>query len=130
MSVDIIYSIATGRVRRIIAPSSGHPLHAGEAILKATDSQYLAFTSPGAIQSFVNAATGKVPSGDRYVLVDNGSNVVNAVIADPLSGDTAPAGLTLVAHATATRGDLWLGGRLLPNTPLANAGSRQRRKRP
>jgi hypothetical protein len=118
MSADIVYSIATGRVRRIVTPSSNLPKHSGEAQLTVSTAQYQAFSGPDAIQAFVNVSTGKTPSGDRYVSVDQSFNVLSAHIADPACGDVAPqAGrLPLVAHATANVGDLLWGGNLLPKS--------------
>lgn len=119
MSVDIVYSTATGRVRRVIVPSANLPRHSGELVSTVPDAQYQGFTDSDAIQGFINSVTGFAPSGDRYVSVDANHNVLGAYIADPAAGDIAPqAGATLVAHATANPGDLLWGGTLLPSTPV------------
>ncbi len=121
MSVDIGYSIRTGRLRWIVVPSANLQRHSGEGQLTVSDAQYQGFAAgTDAIQAFVNGVTGLTPSGDRYVSVDASHNVLSAHIADPASGDVAPqTGLPLVAHATANAGDLLWGGNLLPNAPLS-----------
>jgi hypothetical protein len=127
MSADIVYSIATGRVRRIVTPSSHLTNHSGEEQLTVATAQYQAFAGPDDIQAFVNTSTGLTPSGDRYVSVDASFNVLSAHIADPACGDVAPqTGLPLVAHATANTRDLLWGGNVLPNAPLAVARHQNR----
>ena len=127
MSAAIIYSAATGRVRRIIVPSGNVPTHSGELVVTVTDAQYQAFAGNNQIQAFVNTLTGKSPSGDRYVSVDANNNVLGAFIADPLCGDVAPqVGATFTAHATANSGDLLWGGTLLPKQPLGIKRSQAR----
>lgn len=125
MSADIVYSSATGRVRRIITPSSNLARHAGEAQLTVSTAQYNAFADFNAIQAFVNTSTGITPSGDRYVSVDSSFNVLSAHIADPTSGDTAPQiGASLIANAAAKVQDILWVGNLLPNTPLTSHRNR------
>jgi hypothetical protein len=103
----IIYSIATGRARRIVDPQINVPnviqflaqaaLCAGEAamIYAKTGSDNVS-----AWQTAVNVKTSKTPSGDRYCIIDAGNNIIGVVVADPACGDSVP-GCTLVAHATA-----------------------------
>jgi hypothetical protein len=127
MSADIVYSIATGRVRRIVTPSSNLATHSGEGQLTVSTAQYQLFTGPNDIQTFVNTSTGLTPSGDRYVSVDQSFNVLSAHIADPGCGDVAPqTGLPLVAHATANARDLLWGGNVLPNAAHLQAKHRNK----
>lgn len=116
---DIVYSAASGRVRRIIVPSGGPALAGGEALLTVSQATYLGFADLNAVQAFVTSSTGKTPANDRYVAVDASNNVLSVHIADPACGDVAPrAGASLVAHATANPGDLLWNGKLIPNTPV------------
>lgn len=120
MSVDVVYSAATGRIRRIVIPSGG-AVHAGETVLAVSDAQYNAIADLNTLQTLVNTTTSKTPSGDRYVSVDESKNVLGVYIADPACGDVAPLpSASLVVHATANRGDLLWGNQVLPNTPLGS----------
>lgn len=114
MSVQlIVYSVATGRVRRVVDPQAAVPnviqflaqakLGPGEAAM--------VYTKTGtdnviAWQAAVNAKTGKTPTGDRYCVIDAGNNILGSLIADPACGDSVP-GCTLAAHATAGPGAGW-----------------------
>ncbi len=122
MSADIIYSIATGRLRRVVTPSSNLVKHSGEGQLAVSTAQYNSFAGLDDIQAFVNALTGLTPSDDRYVSVDASYNVLSAHIADPACGDVAPqTGSSLfVVQAIANAGDLlWDGANVLRNKPLS-----------
>jgi hypothetical protein len=101
-----------------MVPSAGLPTHSGELTLTVADAQY---GSVSDVQLLVNAITGKTPSGDRYVSIDESGNVVASHIADPACGDTAPGSHTsLVLDDKAAPGDLLFGGsKLLPNTPVS-----------
>ena len=105
----VIYSTATGRVRRIISNSAGesqtnaelsvnHLAFAGETSLSARNN-----LSIDQYQAAVTADSGKTPANDRYAVIDNKGDVVNAIIADPLAGDFVFRH-DLVAHDTATMG--------------------------
>ena len=105
----VIYSTATGRVRRIIKNSLGesftnnqllsnHPIRAGESKLNVRDTLTMK-----QIEDAVVTASGKIPSNDRYVVIDNNGDVVNIIIADPLTGDSIQ-NHTLVAHNDAKIG--------------------------
>lgn len=109
----IVYSVATGRVRRVLDPQKVVPnvvqflaqanLRAGEAAMVYTKT---GANNISAWQAAVNAQTGKTPSGDRYCVIDAGNNIVGVVIADPTCGDGYPS-CTLVAHPTACPGAGW-----------------------
>lgn len=103
----IVYSVATGRVRRVVGPQKIVPsviqflaqanLRAGEAAMVYTKTGN---DNVNAWQAAVNAKTGKTPSGDRYCVIDAGNNIIGVVIADPACGDGVP-NCTLVAHPIA-----------------------------
>ena len=105
----IVYSVATGRVRRVVDPQANVPnviaflaqakANAGEAVLVYNKQGNGADTLP-AWQAAVNAHTGLTPGNDRYVAVDALNNIVWAGLADPACGDGFP-GTTLIANATA-----------------------------
>lgn len=104
----IIYSLATGRVRRVIDPQVVVPnvvaflAQAGAVAGEGT----LAYTKVGngqdtlnAWQAAVNAHTGKDPvaaQADWYVGVDGQNVIRDWIIADAACGDSLP-GLTLVS---------------------------------
>jgi hypothetical protein len=106
----VIYSKATGRVRRTWDPNVAVPnvllliaqcgAQPGEGVVvynKAGGGQDTLLTW----QAAVNAVTGKsvvvgVDAGDTYAIVDSNNNIVNVVAADPACGDVVPAGLQLV----------------------------------
>jgi len=103
----IIYSVATGRVRRVIDPQANVPnviqflARAGGLLGEAV----LVYTKIGqddlnAWQAAVNAHTGRIPANDRYCIIDQTNAIVGAVIADPSCGDGYP-NCILVAHPTA-----------------------------
>lgn len=105
----VIYSKATGRVRRIISNSAGesqtnielrvrHPDFTGERTLSAANNLSLE-----EYQNLVTIKSGKIPANDRYVVVAGNGDVVNAIIADPKAGDSIE-NHSLVAHNTATIG--------------------------
>lgn len=97
MSVALIYSTTTGRLRRIVIPSEGAAVGRGEATYVATDQDY-GSTDP---QTLVSAATGITPSNDRYAAVGGDGFVTLSLIADPLGCGDAIDGLTLIQHAIA-----------------------------
>lgn len=100
----IVYSIATGRVRRVIDPQASVPnviaflaqagASAGEAVLVYNKQGNGADTLP-AWQAAVNAHTGLTPAGDLYLVVDAAGLIIDAFIGDPLCGD-ARSGCTLL----------------------------------
>jgi hypothetical protein len=109
----VIYSAATGRVRRVIRPNPlpqdlanymAKSIVAGEAayIDNQADSPAPPVLDP--LQDRTNAITGKVPAGDRYVLVNAGNQIVGVRTLDPACGDIVP-GARLIAHDTAD--DRW-----------------------
>lgn len=132
MSVDVIYSRATGRVRRIINPSSPIAIHSGELRLVVSTIQYQSFKGLSDIQSFVTMATGKTPSDDRYVAIDASYNVLSVHIADPTCGDIAlQSRASLAIHSSANVHDLlWGRNNALPNRPLSNQISVLHRNQP
>jgi len=105
----IVYSAATGRVRRVIDPNAAVPnvitflaqakARPGEAVMAYTKQGGGADTL-AAWQAAVTTLTGKTPTNDRYCVIDANNNIVGVVNADPLCGDAVP-NCTLVAHATA-----------------------------
>ena len=101
--VIIVYSVATGRIRRFMSSNRSGELSKvaiadGEAFMK------IAPQSGGfdldSLQGMVNVQTGKTPADDRYVVIDSVGNIVGAILADPLCGDSLP-GCSLIAHALA-----------------------------
>lgn len=107
----IVYSIATGRVRRVVDPQASVPnviaflaqagASAGEAVLVYNKQGNGADTLP-AWQAAVNAHTGlsvafppNAMATDWYCGVDQNNNIQNWGIFDPACGDSLP-GLTLV----------------------------------
>lgn len=104
----IVYSVATGRVRRVIDPQAVTPnviaylnqvtITAGEARL-VYNKQGSGADTLLAWQAAVNAHTGLAPDAnqnDWYCGVDVGNNIQWWGMADPASGDSI-AGLTLVS---------------------------------
>ena len=124
----VVYSNATGRVRRVVDPAPADPASAcqsaGEAVLlmrkrlgrpnTLLDWQVLASRAAGkrpiplhpTVDAHVTATAG-VPladAQDRYCVIDARGNIVGVVIADPACGDLGEhhgVGCTLVAHPTA-----------------------------
>lgn len=114
MAVQLItYSVATGRVRRVLDPQAAVPnviQFLAQAVLAAGEAA-MVYTKTGANdlsawQSAVNVRTGKTPSADRYCIIDAGSNIIGFLIADPACGDSI-VGCTLAAHALACPGNGW-----------------------
>lgn len=105
----IVYSVATGRVRRVIDPNAIVPnviaflaqakAGAGEAVM-VYNKQGSGADTLAAWQSAVTTLTGKTPANDRYCIIDANNNIIGSLIADPSCGDAVP-NCTLVAHATA-----------------------------
>ncbi len=116
MNVGLVYSATTWRLRSVVIPENdsqltGRAVGRGEALQIISSDTYAA--NPGdQLQVILNGLTGQVPSGDRYISVDSGNNVVSVHIADPAGcGDTAPQpGNSLIAHDTAVHGDLYWNG--------------------
>jgi hypothetical protein len=93
----VIYSLSTGRVRRIYSAAVGPTAPktvAGEGVLPL----FAGIDLPAA-QARVTSATGKTPSGDRYCIIDAGNNILGAIIGDPALDSVANC--TLVAHDSA-----------------------------
>jgi hypothetical protein len=113
----VVYSIATGRVRRIYISNRDDEIkrddsRTGEAFLHVDSADAKVARGLDGLQGLVNAVTGKVPASDRYVVVQDG-NIVGAIIADPACGDALPRSL-LIQHDTAD--DTWMfdGEKLVP----------------
>lgn len=102
----VVYSIATGRVRRWYASNrdneiKGVDIADGEAVLHVDAERGL--TLP-ILQDRVTQASGKRPQSDRYVLIDPDGKIVSSLVADPTCGDKAEhfgLGYALVQHDTA-----------------------------
>ncbi len=95
----VIYSLATGRVRRWLVPDEdGHLLHGA---IKGEGVMHVPARYSGNIltlQSYVTTRTGLTPAHDRYVIIDRRTTtIVGALIADPACGDAVP-GCDLVQH--------------------------------
>jgi len=100
--------VATGRVRRIYISNRDDEIkrddsRTGEAFLHVDTSDAKVARTLDGLQALVNAQTGKVPAGDRYVVVQDGI-VKGAIIADPAYGDSLPRS-QLIQHETAD--DTW-----------------------
>lgn len=114
----IVYSVATGRVRRVVDPQVNVPnvvaflaqakAGAGEAVLVYTK-QGNGLDNLLSWQAAVTAHTGVTPANDRYCVIDANSKIVSAIIADPACGD-GYAGHTLVAHANADPSWTYISG--------------------
>jgi hypothetical protein len=121
----IVYSTATGRVRRVVDPQkivTNVIAFVAQAGAQAGEST-LVYNNTGtgnlsAWQAAVNAKTLKTPTGDRYCIIDAGNNIVGVCFADPLCGDAVP-GCTLVQHDTAGPGWTYSGTTFTP--PLVTA---------
>lgn len=104
MSIGLFYSVATGRLRRIVKDDAVifaelvniHPVALGEGVIEAAD------LDPAEAQSLVNDETGKTPENDRFALVRSGF-VEGVIIADDTIDSVA--GRRLVATNTAKVGD-------------------------
>jgi hypothetical protein len=101
----VIYSKATGRIRWEFHPDDDSQLNDiklldGEDVLILKNSEKVILPD---LQDKLNKKTGKVPKDDRFAVVDQLGNVVGAIIADPLCGDSVPS-CQLIAHAEASPG--------------------------
>ncbi len=128
--VGFVHSARTGRLRSIVITDNdselnGHRLANGEAMLVIDASVYVGLPDINTAQSLLSGAIGKVPSGDRYVSVDSGNNVLAIHFADPFCGDVSPyRNSSLVPSDDARPGDLFIAGTLLRFSPAIS------RKRP
>jgi hypothetical protein len=106
----IVYSIATGRVRRVADPQATVPnviaflnqvsIHAGEARI-VYNKQGNGADDVNAWQGAVNNVTGKSlafgqDAGDTYAEIDGANNIVSVHVADPACGDGPVSGVALV----------------------------------
>lgn len=125
----IVYSIATGRVRRVVDPQANVPnviaflaqakAGAGEAVLVYTK-QGNGLDNLLSWQAAVTAHTGITPANDRYCVIDANSNIVSAIIADPACGD-GYSGYTLVANAAADSSWTYANGTFTPPAPIGKS---------
>lgn len=107
----IVYSQTEGVTRRIIIPDSDAELNAkfilmpGEAMLVLARDQLSA--DKRVTNGRIQAITGKAPSSDRCVFVNDAGAVVAVHYCDP-SIDSPPPGTKFAAfHETAVVGDVW-----------------------
>lgn len=126
----IVYSVATGRVRRVADPQivvSNVVAHLNQVTITAGEARLVyskSTTGPNDIfawQAAVNAHTGKtvsvgVDSGDTYCVVDAAGKIVHIGFMDPACGDGYP-GCTLAQSTTMQIGGTYIGGVYTP--PLA-----------
>src|SRR6266436_1448057 len=103
----IVYSVATGRVRRVIDPQAVTPnaiAYLNQVAVTAGEARLLYAKQGGgadtlsAWQAAVNAHTGLNPDvsqADWHCVIDGANNVLGALLADPACGDASPLG-TLV----------------------------------
>jgi hypothetical protein len=113
----VVYSVATGRVRRIYLSNRDDEIkrddsRTGEAFLHVDSTDAKVARDLDGLQGLVNAQTGKVPAGDRYVVVQDGI-VKGAIIADPACGDSLPRS-QLIQHETADERWSFVDGKLVP----------------
>lgn len=115
----IVYSAATGRVRRVIDPQVEVDVEAFQRSVNLSPGEVsVAYTKRGRDaqgnsldtlphwQALISAHTGLTPDKDRYCSVDPTVAVVAVHIADPLCGDTSPhPNCALVQHDSAAVGD-------------------------
>lgn len=122
----IVYSTATGRVRRVLDPQANVPnvlsflatakAGPGESVMVYTKQ---AVNDIFAWQAAVNAHTGKsvqfgVDANDTYAVVDPTGLIVSIKYsADPLCGDSEP-NCTLVQSTSMAVGGTWIGGIYTP----------------
>ena len=97
----VVYSTATGRVRRWLASNRDGEIRKvdvqpGEDVIHVGKQRGLSLPL---LQGLVNDVTGKIPTNDRYCVVQ-GEKITNVIIADPLCGD-AIAGCELIQHDSA-----------------------------
>ena len=111
-TVGLVYSITTGRLRSIVIPDydsdlPAHTIGRGEAMLVIPMAQYA-----GQSESGLQAIIGLTPTNDRYISVDQNTNVISSHIADPVGcDDVSPyVNCTLIAHPTAKQGDYYING--------------------
>lgn len=112
----IVYSLRTGRVRRVIDDDRYpiekvmeiYPLHAGEAsVIYPKVGKHDADLD--AWQAFVTDQTGLAPAHDRYIVVDPTRAIVGVLeSADPDCGDSIE-GCDLVQHDHADLSWTWDG---------------------
>jgi hypothetical protein len=118
----IVYSVATGRVRRVIDPQGAledvallvkhanvGPGEAGLVYIK----QGAGLDQRQSWQAAVTAHTGLTPADDRYCLIDASNRIVSVTLGDPACGD-GYAGCTLVAHSAADPGWTYSEGVFTP----------------
>ena len=118
----IVYSIATGRVRRVVDPQEDVPsaiaflaqvrITTGEACI-VYNKQGNGLDTLLAWQAAVTAVTGITPAADRYVVVDTSGNIIAAILADVACGDSL-SGYTLVQSDTMNIGGTYIGGLYTP----------------
>jgi cation diffusion facilitator CzcD-associated flavoprotein CzcO len=126
----IDYSTATGRALRFIkfdvsTELDPHVLRPGETRLIVTDGD-MAASGP---QSLVTAATGKIPTNDRFAELDESGNVVSTTIIDTaLDLPSQPPG-RYKAHPSAGRGWRNEGTQWFKATPARVAPRRLPRSR-
>jgi hypothetical protein len=131
--ISVVYSQATGRIRSIVVPSQANEqivcnLLPGEALQQFDIS--FAKQDLNFLQNALNQITGLLPSGDRYVMVDGGGNVISACICCPACGDCDPKnfdpkgtmpGCQMIQHDTASPGWTWTQqGGFVPFNPDPN----------
>lgn len=103
--IHLAYSLTTGRVRGWtvftpdeIARGCSRPAGRGEGILIIQPESYGDLNT---LQALVTQTTGKIPSNDRYIMVDQKTGqIVSAHIADPACDDPHP-GCDMYPHAFA-----------------------------
>jgi hypothetical protein len=113
----VIYSTATGRVRRWLSTVDYPDAPTITAVAGALPGEAV-LVVPGvadllALQAAVTVACGITPSADRYVHVDALGNVVGACFADPAIDPPLP-GCTMYAHDKADPGWTMVGGVFIP----------------
>lgn len=113
----IVYSRATGRVRRVIDPeiavvnalallaqAKAGPGEAAAVYTKrGLDAQGNSLDQLPQWQAAITQLTQLTPANDRYCVIDAQNKILAAIFADPLCGDSI-AQCTLVAHPTAGPG--------------------------
>lgn len=118
----IVYSAATGRVRRVIDPQVNVPnviaflaqakAMTGEAVLVYTKQGNGQDTLP-AWQAAVTAHTNLTPANDQYCIVDSTNKVIGVVLADPACADAVP-NCSLIQNNTAGPGWTYVDGVFTP----------------
>lgn len=120
----VIYSRATGRVRRVVSTDNPPPqflnacgVLAGEAALQFDGSGDL-----NTWQAAVTQTTLLVPANDRYCVIDPQNKILSAIIGDILCGDSV-LGCRLVPHPSAGPDWTYDGVNFLP--PVLKVGQAQ-----